>query len=413
MKKKSIITIIVFTILSGMLVTYAQGTKKTAIFSVREFGARGDGKALDTKAIQKALDKCGKAGGGIVRVPKGDYLIGAVFMKSKTTLRIEEGATLIGSDEEVRDYPVIDSRFNGVEQKCHASVINAIGMHDITITGKGTVSGSGVGGTRPPTGPRVIEFIHCRDVLIENITVLNKGRWTIHPLYSTNVTGRGLTIRTTGKNSDGFNPDSCNNVLITDCTFKTGDDCIAIKSGKNQQAIDIGIPCQNITVTNCTMLGGYGAICIGSEMSGGIRNVKITDCVIKNNGTGFNIKTRKGRGGIVENIEVSNIEMYNVNTPIALYMNYKFNAGDLISGPDGIPTFQNITIKDLTINGAKRIGTIHGIEESPIRNLTLKNIICDGEGSLDMNYIKGLAFDKIQNKDGSTALILKNVDLKK
>jgi polygalacturonase len=333
-------------------------------------------------------------------------------MKSNTTLVIEENATLKGSKDESGDYPIIDSRFNGTEQKCYASLINAIDAHNITITGKGVVAGSGIGGSRAPSGPRVIEFIRCKDVLLENIKVTNKGRWTIHPLYCTNVIIRGLNIETTGSNSDGIDPDSCNKVLITECTFKTGDDCIAIKSGRNQQGVDVGIPCENITITNCTMLGGYGAVCIGSEMSGGIRNVLIKDCVIKNNGTGFNIKSRKGRGGVVENIELSNIEMHNVNSPIVIQMNYRFNAGDLIPGPDGIPTFRNITIKDLTIHG-NRMGAIHGIEESPIDGLTLKNIKCDGNGSLDLNYVQGLTFDNIQNKDGGIALILKNTELKK
>ena len=332
-------------------------------------------------------------------------------MKSRTTLLIEEGATLEGSDEESRDYPIIISRFNGIEDKCHASVINAIDVHNVTITGKGTVSGSGVGGTRPPTGPRVIEFIRCQNVLLENIKVRNKGRWTIHPLYCTNVIIRGLDIKTTGKNADGIDPDSCNNVLITECTFDTGDDCIAIKAGKNQQGIDIGIPCENITVTNCTMLGGYGAICIGSEMSGGVRNIVIKDCVLRNVGTGFNIKSRPGRGGVVENVEVSAIEMHGVNNPIALYMNYRFNAGDLIQGPDGIPTFRNITIRDIAIYKKDHIGVIHGLKESPISGLTLKNIKCEGNGSLDVEHVRGLSFDNIRNEDGGVALRLKNVEL--
>lgn len=410
MNKNLVAVILIAVISSVVTVECATRVSVESVFSVRDFGARGDGKTLDTKAIQMALDKCGQVGGGLVRVPKGDYLIGAVFMKSNTTLKIEEGASLIGSDEETRDYPVLISRFNGMEDKCHASVINAIDVHDITITGKGLVSGSGVGGTRPPTGPRVIEFIRCKNVLLENIQVRNKGRWTIHPLYCTNVVIRGLDIRTTGKNADGIDPDSCRNVLITECTFDTGDDCIAIKSGKNQQGIDVGIPCENITVTKCTMLGGYGAICIGSEMSGDIRNVVIRDCVLRGVGTGFNIKSRRGRGGVVENVKISNIEMYGVNTPVAIYMNYRFNAGELIEGPAGIPTFRGITIEDLTIHGP-RMGAIKGLPESPVTGLVLKNIQCEGSAVLALDHISGLVFDNIRNGDGSVALSLENVKL--
>lgn len=386
--------------------------KSTAVFSVsvRDFGARGDGVTLDTEAIQKALDECGKAGGGIVRIPKGIYLSGAVFMKSKTTLRIEEGATLKGSDA-LEDYPIIDSRFAGTEQKCHASLINAIDVHDITITGKGVVAGSGVGNSRPPTGPRVIEFIRCKDVLLENITVTNKGRWTIHPLYCTNFTARGLTIRTTGPNSDGLNPDSCNNVLITECTFETGDDCIAIKSGKNQQGVDIGIPCENVTISKCTMLGGPAAVAIGSETSGGIRNIVIKDCVFKNMSRGVDLKTRKGRGGIVENITVSNIKTYNTRNAILMRMDYKPNKGKLIEGEAGIPIMRNISFNNIEVYGG-RIGRVSGMKESPIQGLSFKNIMCHGNGTLNIKTVSGLVIDNVRNENSDNAVKLTDVKMR-
>ena len=406
MNKYRISMVLVAAMLAGLLPAC-----KPPVFSVRDFGARGDGVTLDTKAIQKALDECGKAGGGIVRIPKGIYLSGAVFMRSKTTLRIEEGATLKGSDNEIRDYPVIDSRFAGTEQKCHASLINAIDVHDITITGKGVVAGSGVGGSRPPTGPRVIEFIRCKDVLLENITVTNKGRWTIHPLYCTNFTARGLTIRTTGPNSDGLNPDSCNNVLITECTFKTGDDCIAIKSGKNQQGVDIGIPCQNVTISNCTMLGGPAAIAIGSEMSGGIRNIVIKDCVFKNMSRGVDLKTRKGRGGIVENITVSNIKTYNTRNAVLMRMDYPNNKGKLIEGEAGIPIMRNITFDNIEVYGG-RIGTVSGMKESPIQGLSFKNIMCYGKGTLNIKTVSGLVIDNVRNEKSDNAVKLTDVKMR-
>ena len=406
MNKYRISMVLVAAMLAGLLPACT-----TPVFSVRDFGARGDGVTLDTKAIQKALDECGKAGGGIVRIPKGIYLSGAVFMRSKTTLRIEEGATLKGSDNEIRDYPVIDSRFAGTEQKCHASLINAIDVHDITITGKGVVAGSGVGNSRPPTGPRVIEFIRCKDVLLENITVTNKGRWTIHPLYCTNFTARGLTIRTTGPNSDGLNPDSCNNVLITECTFKTGDDCIAIKSGKNQQGVDIGIPCQNVTISNCTMLGGPAAIAIGSEMSGGIRNIVIKDCVFKNMSRGVDLKTRKGRGGIVENITVSNIKTYNTRNAILMRMDYKPNKGKLIEGEAGIPIMRNITFDNIEVYGG-RIGRVSGMKESPIQGLSFKNIMCYGKGTLDIKTVSGLVIDNVRNEKSDNAVNTTDVKMR-
>ncbi len=418
MNKKGVIVMLAAAILSGMFAGCAEGVKRTgakrtAEFSVRDFGAVGDGKTLDSKAIQAALDECGRVGGGTVRIPSGNYLSGAIFLHSNTTLCIEEGATLIGSSEEVRDYPVIDSRFNGTEQKSHASLINAIDAHNVTITGKGTVSGSGIGGTRPPTGPRVIEFIRCKDVLLENIKVRNKGRWTIHPLYSKNVVIRGLDILTTGQNSDGIDPDSCDTMLITDCTFDTGDDCIAIKSGKNQNGVDVGIPCENITVTNCTMNGGSACVALGSEISGGIRNILVKDCVFNTMHRGFDIKTREGRGGFVEDILVENIKTFKVQNAVLMRMDYRANAGDdLIAGPAGISTFRNITCRNFEIHNGG-MGGIRGSKKNPIQNLTLKNFTNDGKGELKIETVNGLVVENIRNKNGDKAVVMKDVTLRK
>ncbi|RKY09094.1 MAG: glycoside hydrolase family 28 protein [Planctomycetota bacterium] len=408
--KNRITAILATAILSGVFATSAQGARKTVVFSVRDFGAKGDGKTLDSAAIQKALDKCGEIGGGVVRIPKGNYLSGAIFIKSNTTLVIEEGAVLTGSSEEVRDYPVIDSRFAGTEQKSHASLINAIDVHDITITGKGVVAGSGVGGSRPPTGPRVIEFIRCKNVLLENIKVTNTGRWTIHPLYCTNVVIKGLDIRTTGPNADGIDPDSCSNVLITECTFETGDDCIAIKSGKNQQAVDIGIPCENVTITKCTMLGGHACVAIGSEISGGIRNIVVKDCVFKNMHRGFDVKTREGRGGFVENITVENIKTFGIKNAVLMRMDYPGNKGDLIKGPAGISTVRNITCRNIEIHDGG-MGSIRGVKESPIQGLTFKNFMCHGNSELKIKNVSGLVIENIRNKNSDKAVTMTDVKL--
>jgi len=402
-----VMVLFLVTILSGVVTTGAQ--EAAARFSVQDFGAKGDGNTLRTQAIQKALDACVEAGGGIVRFPKGVYLSGALFMKSNTTLHLEEGAILKGSGD-LKDYPMIDSRWEGTEENCSASLINAKDAANLTITGKGEITGSGAGNSRPPAGPRVIEFIRCKNILIENIRVTNKGRWTIHPIYCTNFTAKGLTIRTSGHNADGINPDSCNTVVITECSFKTGDDAIAIKSGKNQQAIDIGIPCENITITKCTMLGGHGGVVIGSEMSGGVRNLVVKDCVFKDLPRGIRLKTRQGRGGIVENLVYSNIEIFNTRNPLVLNMNYGDNKGELIEGEAGIPEFRNITIKDIVIHGSN-IGFMHGMKNSPIDGLTLSNIVSDGKGKLSLLNINGLKIDNVKNDEGDNAVSLSNVTL--
>ncbi len=380
------------------------------VFSVRDSGATGDGVTLDTKAIQKALDQCGKAGGGTVVIPKGTYLSGAVFMKSRTTLLIEEGAVLKGSLNK-EGYPIIDSRFMGTEQKCHASLINVIDENDITITGKGIVAGSGIGGAGSPSGPRVIEFIRCRNILIENIKVTNTGRWCIHPIYCTNVVVRGVEIRSTGPMADGIDPDSSTNVLITDCIFETGDDCIAIKSGKGQQAVDIGIPCQNITITDCTMLGGHACVALGSEISGGIRNVFVRDCVFKNMHRAIDVKTKKGRGGYVENISVENIKTYNIPNAFLMRVDYPGNTGKLIEGPAGLSTLRNMTFKNFEIFDGG-FGGVKGSEENPIHDLTFINIKSDGKKDFNIRWVNGLTVKNISNKQKDDAAVITNCIMK-
>jgi polygalacturonase len=388
---------------SPLLFAKEKKSREPNTFSVKDFGAKGNHQTLDTEAIQKAFDAAKEAGGGTVIIPKGRYLSGALFMYSNTTLILEDRATLEGI-EDLEYYPIIDSRFNGTEQKCHASLLTAIDAHNITITGEGTIAGSGVGRSGVPTGPRTIEFIRCKDVVLENIFITNKGRWTVHPLYCKDVIIRGVDIRTTGHNGDGIDPDSCDTMLITDCSFFTKDDSIAIKSGKNRNGVDVGIPCTNITITNCKMRGGYAAVACGSEMSGGINNVLFTDCYLTNMTKGFDIKTRNGRGGTVEDIVVSNLKMVNVDVPLIMRMNYKFNTGnDLIEGPEGIPTIRNITIKDITIDG-NQMGNISGTETNHIDGLILKNITCNSGAKLGLNYIDGVTMKNITNENGKDAV---------
>ena len=200
--------------------------------SIRDFGAVADGKTKDTAAIQKALDTAAQNGGGEVRVPAGRYVTGSLVMKSDTTLHLEAGATLLGSSSR-NDYPIVRARWEGIETNCHQALIAASHATNIAITGAGVIEGNPVvGRLRDPRGPAVVELTECRNVRVEGITLKSFRMWTLHPTYYQDVRISGVTFETEGANSDGIDVDSCQRVVIEGCTFTTGDDNIAIKSGK-------------------------------------------------------------------------------------------------------------------------------------------------------------------------------------
>ena len=379
--------------------------------NVRDFQAAGDGVTLDTVALQTAIDACRETGGGTVLFPAGTYLSGALFTYSNITLQFEKGATLLGSGD-LSHYPMMDTRWEGTEGKASASLINAINARNVVLTGEGTIAGSGAGESKSPAGPRVAEFIRCQNIVIENLTFTNKGRWTIHPVYCDNVFVRNLTIQTAGHNADGIDPDSSRNVFIRDCRIDTSDDCIAIKSGKNQQAIDIGKPSENIIVEDCVMTGGHGGVVVGSEMSGGVRNVLARNCRFETLWKGIRLKTRLGRGGVVENIRYENIAIDQVAVPIELDMQYNSNAGGLIKGPEGIPVFRNIEIRNVTITGAANPGEIRGLPESPVQGLILENIHAETTDTLKISHVSGLTMIHLTNSNHKEAVVLENVRVK-
>jgi polygalacturonase len=341
--------------------------------SVRDFGAVGDGKALDTAAIQTALDTAADRGGGEVRIPAGRYVAGSLVMRSRTTLHLDAGATLTGSDKR-DDYPIVQARWEGNETNCHRALISAVKAKDIAITGAGVIEGNPtVGRLRNPRGPAVVELIECEQIRVEGVTLKSTRMWTLHPTYCRDVRISGVTFKTEGANSDGIDVDSCQQVFIEGCTFSTGDDNIAIKSGKGQEGVRVGRPSEDIIITNCTFLKGYVNIAFGSELSGGIRRVHISHCTFKQGLAALQLKSRDGRAGYLEDITAEHLVVG--PTPLVeITTNYRFNPDPQgVPGVDGLTQFRNIRITDVKID-AKRLMSVEGTKEKPLDGLHISRV---------------------------------------
>lgn len=300
------------------------------LLHVGDAGAVGDGVTVCTPALQRAIDTCAQAGGGTIFVPAGNYLTGTLWLRSNITLHLDAGARLIGVGD-VSAFPVWASKWEGTAEPSHAGLIAGEGLENIAITGRGTIDGGG------PVWwdlhhrralqyfrPRLVRIVDCRNVLIDGVTFTNSAAWTLNPVACDNVTITRVTVKNPpdSPNTDGINPDSCRNVHISDCHIDVGDDCITIKSGSEEDGRSHLRPCENIAISNCTMLHGHGGVVIGSEMSGGVRNVVISNCVFTGTDRGIRIKSRRGRGNAVEDLRVNNIVMDNVLCPLVLNMFY-------------------------------------------------------------------------------------------
>lgn len=361
------------------------------IYNVCDFGAVGDGVTNNTAAIN-ALTKRLEGKGGTVYFPAGEYVCGSIRLYSNMTLRLDAGATILGSHD-FNDYPFIE--LEGFTRGTRHGLISAIGARNIHITG-GKIDGRGKyfwdNMESDYERPRTINPILCRDVQITDMIIENSPCWTVHPLCCENVTVRGVTIYNpyNSPNTDGINPESCKNVRISDCHIDVGDDCVTIKAGTELDALMKDRPCENIIVTGCTMAHGHGGVVIGSEMSGGVKNVSVSNCIFQNTERGIRVKTRRKRGGFVTGASFSNIIMENVGAVITMNAYYCCVCGEypfpkeilFDEGPQPVdeltPYFSDVRISGITARGVTGVGIyLYGLPESPIENVTISDVSMD------------------------------------
>ncbi|MBD2211911.1 glycoside hydrolase family 28 protein [Nostoc linckia FACHB-104] len=372
-------TLLCFLYLQGSLNNATRATEK--VCNVINFGAKANGIDKDTKAIQSAINNCAQAGGGIVQVPSGKYLIDPIFLKSRVTLFIDKGAVLLASQNPLAYKATTSSTSNSL------ALVNAVNQSDIAIAGQGTIDGAGAAWWNAVrvakktqkseiVRPRLVVFSHCQRVLVAGITLMNSPSFHLVPMYSDYVTVKDVTIKAppNSPNTDGIDPSSSHHVWISHCMIDNGDDNIAIKSGH----IDPAYPhagSADITISNCTFLHGHG-VSIGSETSRGVRNVIVENCNFIGTKNGLRIKSLRGKGGIVENIIYRNIQMQDVSQDITFTSYYpKIPQQDKRQPITGnTPSFHDISINNLVAKGGKNAGIIVGLPEKPLFNIALNNI---------------------------------------
>jgi polygalacturonase len=346
--------------------------------NVRTLGAVGDGVTKDTAAFQKALDICGVAKGGEVLVPAGNYLIGSIELKSYTTLRLQKDAHLMGSPD-LNDYPVVKVRWEGHWIDGHRALIYAREAAHIGIVGPGKISGNpALGGREMPRRPVIIEPITCLGVRLEGFATEHQNMWSIHPTYCNQVTAKNLVIRTTGGNGDGIDVDSCTHVRIENCDIATGDDCIAIKSGRGMEGYRLARPTEDVLIRNCTLGDSiFACIGIGSETSGGIRNVRIEHCKFTHAKTyALYIKSNTGRGAFIEDISASDLD---VTTAPGGFLRINLNGSGIkdaepVTGDEGIPSARNFSFRNVKVNCGTLVDAAQTSPVKPINGFSLINV---------------------------------------
>lgn len=407
--------------------------------NICDYGAIGDAKTVNTRAFHKAITACAKKGGGRVLVPEGIWLTGPIHLKSNIDLHISKDAELRFSDK-FNDYlPVVFTRWEGLECYNYSPLIYAKDCENIAITGAGTLNGQGqrwwkwkktqkhgavrlykmacdgvavkkriFGTSKDALRPTFIEAVNCKNVLIEGITIGSGPMWTLHPLYCENVLIRKVNIITRGVNNDGLIIDSTRNVLIENCFFDTGDDCVVLKSGLNEDGWRVGKATEKVVVRHCKTKEGHGGVTIGSEMSGDIRDIFIHDCEFNGTNNGIRVKSMRGRGGVIENIWVQDVKMGRISRAALTFSTF-YGLSTLIPSTKTPPVFRNFNLKNISCDYASRAVKIIGLPEQPLENFTLENISINSRWGMECINSKNINLTRIIiNPIKGPVMLLKN-----
>ncbi|XP_074279826.1 putative polygalacturonase isoform X2 [Silene latifolia] len=356
-----------------------------------DFGAVGDGKTLNTKAFQDAINHLSQFcedGGAQLIVPAGKWLTGSFNLTSHFTLFLQKDAVLLAS-QDISSWPVIDplpsyGRGRDTKGGRFISLIFGTNLTDVVITGENaTIDGQGElwwqqfhKGKLKNTRPYLIEIMYSNSIQISNLTLVNSPTWNVHPVYSSDIVIQGLTIIApiTSPNTDGINPDSCSNTRIEDCYIISGDDCIAVKSGWDEYGIAFGMPTEHLTIRRLTCISPFSAtIALGSEMSGGIRDVRAEDITAINTESGVRIKTGVGRGGYVKDIYVRRMTLQTMKWVFWMTGNYGSHPDDKYD-PNALPEIRNINYKDVVADNVRMAGRMEGIQGDPFTGICLSNM---------------------------------------
>ena len=439
--------------------------------SIADFGGVGDGVTLNTEAFAKAIDLLSQNGGGRLTVPTGIWLTGPITLKDNIELHIKPDAVLLFSTD--RDlYPIIETVFEGLDTRRCQAPINADGAKNIAITGGGTIDGNGdswrqvkkskmapsnwkkllAGGGftnakgdvwypdstsfrgsivsdafNVPQGltsdeewesvktylrPVLIGLKECENVLLEDCLFQNSPCWNIHPLMCKNVIINNITVRNPwySQNGDGLDVDSCEDVLVINSSFDVGDDAICIKSGKNEDGRRRARPCKNLIVDNCIVFHGHGGFVVGSEMSGGVENISVTNCRFLGTDVGLRFKSCRGRGGVVKNIHIEDIVMMNIPTePLLFDLHYGGKSAveaaadgqtaydvEFVPADETTPQFRDIYVKDVVCSGAARAMYFNGIPEKNIENIVVEDCEIVSDKGADLRYSNGIVLKNVR-----------------
>lgn len=394
---------------------------KNKTYNVRDFGAVADGKTSNTAAFKKAIQRCTQDGGGVVMVPAGKYFTGAIHLESNINLHLQQGAEILFSTNPA-DYPIVHTSWEGTELMNYSPLVYAYKKTNVAITGKGTLNGQasednwwpwagkgygfkkGMPSQADPLNrdrlvqmaedgvpvserifgdghyirPSFIQFFDCKNVMLKDIKIIDAPFWIIHPIKCTDVIVDGLTITSHGPNNDGCDPEYCKNVIIRNCSFNTGDDCIAIKSGRDADGRRVNIPSENIVVQNCKMFDGHGGVTMGSEISAGVRNVYVDNCDMDSPelDRAIRLKSNTRRGGFVENVYVRNVRVGQVKESVlGIDMFYSIHGNQT---GNYLPRVQNIFLENITVKNGGKYGILaKGVKAAPITNITFRNVTID------------------------------------